>query len=349
MVMKKMMYYNMRVQTARRNLAETQANLLENKRNLLQLPEDRIRAFNYALKNLESEVQALCRKSARTWEDGPSSLSEGSGDRNNEVIDSWYLQDLTQATNRNELMIHFLLMFTSFRFCVWDYKAYGITGIKINRIIHIHNRGFASRTSFIPCWPARSQQCSHSQIFVSKVYLGRSFPIREGDSVDPLNYPKTHSVYHKMSPEQGHKTNGERPCSSKIHSGCDCSLFDNELVLPEYLIEFEYNTQVGKSADIHHPSVLSTMMFPPIRTEPNLSSQGPAAEAHKSPTYIMFPVFLQHNLEFADASYNHLLSLEGLRRLGRLKQLDLRWNQLNRARKETSVLRKHAPALLRLD
>lgn len=46
----------------------------------------------------------------------------------------------------------------------------------------------------------------------------------------------------------------ERPCSSKIHSGCDCSqrqsqwfVFDRELVLPEYLIDFEYITQVGKS------------------------------------------------------------------------------------------------------
>lgn len=60
-------------------------------------------------------------------------------------------------------------------------------------------------------------------------------------------------------------------------------------------------------------------------------------------------MFLQPNLEFVDASYNHLLTLEGLRGLGRLNQLDLRWNQLTRAREETAVLRKHAPTLLRLD
>lgn len=46
------------------------------------------------------------------------------------------------------------------------------------------------------------------QIIVSNVFLGRSIPIRVGDSVDPLNYPKAHSVYHNVSPEQGHKTNG---------------------------------------------------------------------------------------------------------------------------------------------
>lgn len=46
------------------------------------------------------------------------------------------------------------------------------------------------------------------QLIVSKVFLGRSFPIHEGDSVDALNYPKAHSVYRNVSPEQVHKTNG---------------------------------------------------------------------------------------------------------------------------------------------
>lgn len=31
------------------------------------------------------------------------------------------------------------------RFCAWDYKAHGITGIKINRIIRIHNRSLRLR------------------------------------------------------------------------------------------------------------------------------------------------------------------------------------------------------------
>jgi len=43
------------------------------------------------------------------------------------------------------------------------------------------------------------------------------------------------------------------------------------------------------------------------------------------------------------------VTLEGLKRLGQLKQLDLRWNKLTKAREDTAVLRKHTPALLRLD
>uniref|UniRef100_A0A4W5RBH2 Leucine rich repeat containing 9 n=1 Tax=Hucho hucho TaxID=62062 RepID=A0A4W5RBH2_9TELE len=326
-VIKKMMYYNMRVRTAQRNLAETQANLLENKRNLLQLPEDRIRALNYALKNLEcelSEVQAVCRKSARTWEDGLSPLSEGSGDRSDTLlsigtkmmkcesrvfltcfcrIESWYQRDLAQATNRNEMMVYFLLMeletvgnirfeegcstdpwFTSCydlllsRFCAWDYKAHGITGIKINRIIRIHNRSLRIRfEDKLHTLLASEESTMFSQNY--KRWLEYLFyvsdPERTSEKNEMLHIPEdgfktaditTHFLLVTMEWKQPAKVNIflfhllvdkpetsiqiERPCSSKIHSGCDCSLrqsqwfvFDRELVLPEYLIDFEYITQ----------------------------------------------------------------------------------------------------------
>uniref|UniRef100_A0A8C7HM58 Leucine rich repeat containing 9 n=1 Tax=Oncorhynchus kisutch TaxID=8019 RepID=A0A8C7HM58_ONCKI len=368
-VIKKMMYYNMRVRTAQRNLAETQANLLENKRNLLQLPEDRIRALNYALKNVRTTlcpqqwtfdayvIHLQCDTLADITRDPGlehkilsklDTLKERLQfwNRKLEEIESWYQRDLAQATKRNEMMVYFLLMeletvgnirfeegcstdpwFTSCydlllsRFCAWDYKAHGITGIKINRIIRIHNRSLRLRfedklhtllaseesTMNYKRWleylfyvsdPERTSEKNemlhipedgfktadmykalgreravplsnslsvtdsprieytqrqanqgtskrsidpllfrHGQLIVSKVFLGRSFPIHEGDSVDALNYPKAHSVYRNVSPD-----------------GCDCSLrqsqwfvFDRELVLPEYLIDFEYITQVGKS------------------------------------------------------------------------------------------------------
>lgn len=57
----------------------------------------------------------------------------------------------------------------------------------------------------------------------------------------------------------------------------------------------------------------------------------------------------QPNLEFLDVSFNRLVTLEGLRGLGHLKQLDVRWNSLSRARENAVVLRRHTPALLKLD
>ncbi|KAM6961269.1 leucine-rich repeat-containing protein 9 [Aplochiton taeniatus] len=396
-VMKKMMYYNMRVRTAQRHLAKIHSSLLQYKKTLLQLPEERIRTLSNAHKHLEcelAEVQAMCRKSARPWEEVPPLLSEGSGDcsdmptdviqrdptfehkilskldalkerlklwnRRLEEIECFHQRDMSQATRKNQLTVHFLLMeletvgnirfeegsstdtwFTSChdlllsRFCASEYKAYGITGIKIGRIIRIHNRalrlrfedklhtllaseesavfsqnykrwleylfyvadpeksseknevlnileeGFKSpemykalgRESAVPLsnsllvmdrpriehnqrqaghdslqHRAHPQAFKQGQTIVSKVFLGRSLPVREGEVVQRSNYPKAHSVYLSSHPEN--KTPGEELCGNNVHGGCKCSLrqsqwflFDHELVLPEYIIDFEYLTQ----------------------------------------------------------------------------------------------------------
>ncbi|XP_070776726.1 leucine-rich repeat-containing protein 9 [Enoplosus armatus] len=199
-VMKKMMYYNMRVHTAQRNLEEIRLSLIERKKTMLQLPEECIRTLNHTLKNLERElsrVPASCKKSAYTLEDGSTHLVEGSADRSDltadishdpamehkilrkikalrerlvlwtrrlDGIEAWYERDLARATNMMEYNIQFLLMelesvgnirleeglstdpwFTSCcdlllsRFSHSDFKVHGITGIKVNRVIRIHN------------------------------------------------------------------------------------------------------------------------------------------------------------------------------------------------------------------
>lgn len=50
--MKKMMYYNMRVRSAQRNLAETRLSLTEKEKTMLQLPEECIRTLHHTLKNV---------------------------------------------------------------------------------------------------------------------------------------------------------------------------------------------------------------------------------------------------------------------------------------------------------
>ncbi|XP_029900939.1 leucine-rich repeat-containing protein 9 [Myripristis murdjan] len=556
MVMKKMMYYNMRVHTAQRNLAETQASLMEQKNSLLQLPEDCIRTLNYALKNLEcelSEVQARCRKSARTWEDGPSSLSEGSVDssdmsadichdstlehkmlskmealrerlkvwnRRIEAIDVWYGQELAEASNRKEYMVNFLLIeletvgnirfeqgsskdpwFTPChdlllsRFSATDCKSHGITGIKITCIIRIHNRalrlrfedklhslitseesaGFSQnykrwleylfyvadpkrtsdknetlhileegfpaaetykalgRESAVPlsnslnvCEQPRIEYAlsqagqslsnqhvdslpfRHGRIIVSKVFLGHRFSARLGEPIDSSNYPKAHSVYCNVNSNDRATTSDERRHSPKTHSGPECSprrrqwfVFDHELVLPEYIIDFEYITEhqghsaipdLGTSSDDVPSNDISLdqealTMEPVLKPQPkmlsldektllrvaraNVLSQITVLNLHGNSLSklkeiscltalrhltISFNKFTRlddishmHNLEFVDASYNLIVTLDGLKGLGRLKQLDLSWNKLTKAREETAVLRKHTPALLKLD
>ncbi|XP_041928695.1 leucine-rich repeat-containing protein 9 [Alosa sapidissima] len=99
----------------------------------------------------------------------------------------------------------------------------------------------------------------NGQLIISKVFLGRSVALKEGVPVDPTNYPKAHSI---RSVSQNHQSSyktapaAEIQCSLK-GSCCDCLqrqtqwfVFDHELVLPEYLVHFEYITQEG----VQHPS-----------------------------------------------------------------------------------------------
>lgn len=53
------MYYNMRVRTAQRNLAETQLSLAERKKTMLQLPEECIRTVSHALKNVCTIIETF--------------------------------------------------------------------------------------------------------------------------------------------------------------------------------------------------------------------------------------------------------------------------------------------------
>ncbi|XP_030628203.1 leucine-rich repeat-containing protein 9 [Chanos chanos] len=382
-VMKKMMYYNMRVRSAQRQFAELQAKLQQQKKKLLQLPEERIQMLSYNLKNLEcelSEVQTASRRSAQMWEDlghdpGYEQRLLNKLDTVKERLRLWscrlneveasYQRELALATDRKELMVHFLLMeletvgnirfeegntsdswFTCCydlllsRFCALDYKPYGISGIKINRIIRIHNRalrhrfedklhtllanqesavfsqnykrfleylfyvsdpkhttekseilhipeeGFKSADEYKALGRERAVPLSnslsvtdrpriqflqrqstqsegrqvmdtlpfrHGQIIISKVFLGRSVPVRNGISVDSSHYSRAHSVYRNISKDQNTTDKGNTPetlCSSRPHDGCECNqrqsewfVFDHELVLPEYLVDFEYITQ----------------------------------------------------------------------------------------------------------
>ncbi|XP_068436972.1 leucine-rich repeat-containing protein 9 isoform X2 [Clinocottus analis] len=550
-VMKKIMYYNMRVRTAQRNLAESQLSLMERKKTMLQLPGECIRTLNRTLKNLEGELSkapASCKKSACTTEEGTTHLVEGSIDRSDpatdfsrnpateheilskidalrerlvlwtrrlDEIEASYKRGLTQATNMMEYTVQFLLMelesvgnirleegsskdpwFTSCcdllhsRFSHSDFKVHNITGIKINRVIRIHNSALrlcfedklhtllASEESpsqnyrrrlehlfYIPDPEKNSEredilciseegfkttkqnkaldgegaillsnslsvveqpriehalrQASqddskhstdtihfrHGQIIVSKVFVGHSMPIREGDPLDRSRYPRVYSVYRNVDTKHRIAMNEERPNSTKMHTGPECSprrrqwfVFDHELVLPEYIIHFEYIT-TGDQEQPHSTGIDDTPfnnisldrevlnMEPVLKPQPrlrslddkillnvaraNVLSQITVLNLHGNSLSkikeisrltslrhltISFNEFthlddISHmpNLEFLDASYNRLVTLEGLRRLGQLKQLDLRWNQLTKSKEDTAVLKKHTPALLKLD
>ncbi|XP_053088423.1 leucine-rich repeat-containing protein 9 isoform X1 [Pangasianodon hypophthalmus] len=186
-VMKKRMYYHMRVRCVQRQLDQTKHTLQLQKKKLRQIPEDRIHTLSYTLKHLECEYEAAGRQLAGLREEV---TSQGSGEymtsdlskemkmklkairerikfweQRLEEVEARFQQDVAMASDRKDMSIHFLVMeletvgnirfeegntshawfkpcydLLLSRFCVWDFKAYNITGLKINRIVRVHNR-----------------------------------------------------------------------------------------------------------------------------------------------------------------------------------------------------------------
>ncbi|KAJ8788344.1 hypothetical protein J1605_000400 [Eschrichtius robustus] len=158
---------------------------------------------------------------------------------------------------------------------------------------------------------------------------------------------------------------------------CDCSIrqykwfvFDHDLVLPEYIVEFEYITVVKahslfsafnnvileESKKNSEGSVLSQdlkfddeviKMDPRIKPRPKLISLDDKTILSLANTSIYSHIV--YNLEYLDASHNHVITLEGFRGLMKLKHLDLSWNQLKKSGDEINMLCKHTTSLLTLD
>ncbi|KAG7277331.1 hypothetical protein CRUP_005865, partial [Coryphaenoides rupestris] len=228
---------------------------------------------------------------------------------------------------------------------------------------------------------SRPLSFTQGHVIVSKVFLGRCFPTREAEAMDACSYPKANSVYRNVNAEPGVRSQRGGPSQWFV--------FDHELVLPEYIVYFEYVTQgPPASPDLRvagdpSPSLDDSRLLDLLNTEPvlkprprrigldqrtllevaraNVLSQITVLNLHGNSLSKLKEIsrlsslrrltisFNEPNLEFVDASYNRIASLDGWRGLGRLKELDLRWNRLTRAREEAAVLRKHAPALQKLD
>ncbi|XP_072347821.1 leucine-rich repeat-containing protein 9 isoform X4 [Scyliorhinus torazame] len=203
-VMKKKMYYSMRVKNALRQLVEIVERLKKQLSSMQEVPKERIKTVNFCIKALESELalQHLSKKqnyaltvlNGLKTKDGIEGMHSTSNSVKNSTDDSnaeqkickkldalkerlmfWnsrldetearYQTEVTPITEFLNLSVLFLLIeletvgnirfeegtpsdvwFTSCydvilsRFCAWDFKKLGVTGLKINRIIRVHNR-----------------------------------------------------------------------------------------------------------------------------------------------------------------------------------------------------------------
>ncbi|XP_060274106.1 leucine-rich repeat-containing protein 9 isoform X11 [Ovis aries] len=82
----------------------------------------------------------------------------------------------------------------------------------------------------------------HGILMITKVFLGQSVQARDQDSISQANYPMINSVF---IPRKYllNSIMGQRNCDCSVRQ-CKWFVFDHDLVLPEYIVEFEYITVV---------------------------------------------------------------------------------------------------------
>ncbi|XP_048830995.1 leucine-rich repeat-containing protein 9 [Brienomyrus brachyistius] len=464
-VMKKMMYYNMRVKRVQGQLAETEARLLQHKKRLLLLPEKQIWLLSHTIKHVErelAEVQVMPGTLAHHQE-APSSPPKRSVDRSAELkllqkldalkerlrlwmsrleeVEIHHQAELSIATERKNLVVHFLVMeletvgnihfeegsstdpwFTSCcdlilsRFCTQEQKAHGIAGVKVTRVIRLHNRALRLRfedklhallanedsadfsqnpkrwldylfylpdgetdkllhimeDGFPPACEAAGKDravalssslsvserpgkqqgqnprpSQHDRVIVAKVFLGRSLPAREGDPIEPDSYPKAHSVYHTVTMDTHPGGAPMAESSSMPHPSCECGfqqkkwfVFDHELVLPEYLVDFEYITQDRHWTALPELTMSNQVKGPPVfqqdidldrdalNMEPGLQLRPKIMTLDEKAALTMARASVLGQITILNLHGNSLRELKGISQLMALRHLTVSFNEL---------------------
>ncbi|CAG2238484.1 Leucine-rich repeat-containing protein 9 [Mytilus edulis] len=350
-VMKKRMYYHMRVKTVHRNMTDILTKMDVYKTKLEEFPHERIKSLYNVLKEAKAQkleetggfvAKHTCLKERiRKWE------------RKCHEIECYYNEAAARIKKSADVIVNRMLIelesggnvrfeegsptdiwFSSChdlvlsRFCASDYKDHNVSGIKIHRIIRIHNRMLRTRFDdilssivddpdgeYYPCnrntgyrklleylfWmqdpqlsnganePGHlleegfleaqtysdlgrdgavslsnslsladrhriehltkngknsdySDSCPfrYGQLVISKVYLGKSVKALDDRQISKSSYPKIDAVF---KPRKMCISNeGDTLCECSARQ-CEWYLFDNRLVLPEYVVEFEYVTK----------------------------------------------------------------------------------------------------------
>ncbi|XP_077320515.1 leucine-rich repeat-containing protein 9 isoform X1 [Lithobates pipiens] len=398
-VMKKIMYYNMRVKTIKRHLREELEMLKEQKCTLEQLPRERMKLLLFQVKSLEwdpppeshqnvlkSPENRHChtdQENSDLWAEGESNKEESDMEEDfsqkihalKERIHFWtskmddievfHEKEVERTKKRFDLLVQFLQTeletvgnvrfeegtpsdswFKSCydlilsRFCALNFKTFGISGVKINRIVRVHNRilrskfedrvqdyldgedspanenykkmleylfytfdtnfekkdllqiledGFNFTKTFKPHEQEQGILLSNSlgfretftseqattvetnydpehfkcgKLIIAKVFLGRSVQAQEDLAINPDTYPDANTVFRPLkfrrncvyySKNEAHSSEEHGNCDCSLHR-CDWFVFDPELILPEYIVEFEYIPLVEAPASSLHDS-----------------------------------------------------------------------------------------------
>ncbi|CAL8300363.1 unnamed protein product [Boreogadus saida] len=158
---------------------------------------------------------------------------------------------------------------------------------------------------------------TQGHVIVSKVFLGRSVHLREGVPVDP----KADSVYRNMGTELGVRSHRDGPSQWFV--------FDHELVLPEYIVYFEYVTEQEALPDlsplVDHPPLLELLSMEPfLKPRPRMTGLDEATLLQSARVNTLSQITV---LNLHGSGLSKLKELSGLRAL---RHLTISFNEITR-------------------
>ncbi|XP_050653733.1 leucine-rich repeat-containing protein 9 isoform X4 [Macaca thibetana thibetana] len=255
------------------------------------------------------------------------------------------------------------------RFCAWDFRTYGITGVKVKRIIKVNNRILRLKfeEKFQKFLENEDMHDSESyrrmleclfyvfdpEVTVKKKHLLQILEkgFKESET-SKVKSPSLFSVFNNVILEESKKTP-------------EGSVFSKDLKFDEEVIKMEPRIKARpKLISLDDKTILSLAKTSVYSHIVSLNLHGNSLSKLRDLSKLtglrklnisfneftcLDDVYHLYNLEYLDASHNHVITLEGFRGLMKLKHLDLSWNQLKKSGDEINMLCKHTTSLLTLD
>nr|XP_054303550.1 leucine-rich repeat-containing protein 9 isoform X4 [Pongo pygmaeus] len=227
------------------------------------------------------------------------------------------------------------------RFCAWDFRTYGITGVKVKRVIKVNNRILRLKfeekfQKFLENEDMHDSE-SYRRMLECLFYV-----------FDPeVSVKKKHLL---QILEKGFKDSE----TSKLPLKKEAIILSNSLSISECpRIEFlQQKHKDEKKNSLKHQLFRHDSVMGQRNCDCSVRQCKWFVFDHDLvlPEYVVeFEYITMYNLEYLDASHNHVITLEGFRGLMKLKHLDLSWNQLKKSGDEINMLCKHTTSLLTLD
>ncbi|GAB5572907.1 leucine-rich repeat-containing protein 9 isoform X1 [Prionailurus iriomotensis] len=256
------------------------------------------------------------------------------------------------------------------RFCTWDFRPYGITGVKVKRIIKVNNRilrlkfeeklqkfidnedmhDSESYRKMLECLfyvfdPEVTVKKKHLLQILEKGFKDsetNKLPLRKeavilANSLSMCECPRIEFLQQKYKDEKNSPEHelfrhdsitGQRNCDCSIRQ-CKWFVFDHDLVLPEYIVEFEYITMEESKKNSEGSLLSQDLQFDDevIKMDPRIKPRPKFINLDDKTILSLAKTNIYSHIVSLNLHGNSLSKLRDLSKLTGLRKLSISFNE----------------------